>query len=92
MPATATASIAWDNVSKTAPPSVFQQGKIISQQKKAVDGKLWMKGDLKMDQQISKKLDHDDDQQVEHVGGVNSSLGGVDPKIDENLMRLSGGP
>lgn len=27
-----------------------------------------------------------------HVGGVNESAGGVDPDIDENLMRLSGGP
>lgn len=27
-----------------------------------------------------------------HVGGINEELGGVDPEIDENLMRLSGGP
>ncbi len=27
-----------------------------------------------------------------HVGGVNDGLGGVDPEIDETLMRLSGGP
>lgn len=27
-----------------------------------------------------------------HIGGVNAALGGVDPEIDELLMRLSGGP
>lgn len=27
-----------------------------------------------------------------HVGGVNDQLGGVDPDVDANLMRLSGGP
>jgi len=32
------------------------------------------------------------DDKLEHVGGVNDSLGGVDPEIDENLERLSGGP
>lgn len=30
-------------------------------------------------------------QEVMHVGGINEELGGVDPKADENLMRLSGG-
>lgn len=29
---------------------------------------------------------------VNHVGGVNDELGGVDPMADENLVRLSGGP
>ncbi len=29
---------------------------------------------------------------VRHVGGVSDSLGGVDPEIEETLMRLSGGP
>lgn len=29
---------------------------------------------------------------LKHVGGVNDDLGGVDPYIDENLIRLSGGP
>jgi hypothetical protein len=29
---------------------------------------------------------------VRHVGGVSNSLGGVDPEIEETLMRLSGGP
>jgi hypothetical protein len=27
-----------------------------------------------------------------HVGGVNEELGGVDPEIDQALMRLSDGP
>lgn len=27
-----------------------------------------------------------------HVGGVSDSLGGVDPDIEETLLRLSGGP
>ncbi|WP_312334777.1 hypothetical protein [Anaerospora hongkongensis] len=31
-------------------------------------------------------------QLAEHVGGINASSGGVDPDIDETLMRLSGGP
>lgn len=26
-----------------------------------------------------------------HVGGINDSLGGVDPKADENLLRLAQG-
>ena len=29
---------------------------------------------------------------ISHVGGVNDQLGGVDPDIDEDLMRLSGSP
>lgn len=29
---------------------------------------------------------------AKHVGGVNDQLGGVDPEVDENLMRLAGGP
>lgn len=31
-------------------------------------------------------------QPVEHVGGINASSGGVDPDIEETLLRLSGGP
>ena len=27
-----------------------------------------------------------------HAGGINDELGGVDPEVDANLMRLSGGP
>ncbi len=27
-----------------------------------------------------------------HVGGVNDGLGGVDPEIEDTLLRLSGGP
>lgn len=30
-------------------------------------------------------------QDLMHVGGINEELGGVDPRADENLMRLSGG-
>ncbi|MDF2501232.1 MAG: hypothetical protein K0Q77_1946 [Anaerosporomusa subterranea] len=30
-------------------------------------------------------------QEINHVGGINEELGGVDPRADENLMRLSGG-
>ncbi|HMM20128.1 MAG TPA: hypothetical protein PKA10_05260 [Selenomonadales bacterium] len=29
---------------------------------------------------------------LNHIGGVNAEAGGVDPDIDRNLMRLSGGP
>ena len=29
---------------------------------------------------------------LRHVGGVSEELGGVDPDIDQTLMRLSGGP
>ena len=29
--------------------------------------------------------------ETNHVGGINEELGGVDPRADENLMRLSGG-
>jgi hypothetical protein len=29
---------------------------------------------------------------INHVGGVTEQLGGVDPDIDSDLMRLSGGP
>lgn len=36
--------------------------------------------------------DRRDEDEPRHVGGVNDSLGGVDPEIDETLMRLSGGP
>ncbi|MDU4961031.1 MAG: hypothetical protein E6X17_10295 [Sporomusaceae bacterium] len=28
---------------------------------------------------------------INHVGGVNEQLGGVDPQADENLMRLGFG-
>jgi hypothetical protein len=31
-------------------------------------------------------------QSADHVGGITEASGGVDPDIDENLMRLSGGP
>ena len=30
-------------------------------------------------------------QGLQHVGGINEELGGVDPRADENLIRLSGG-
>jgi hypothetical protein len=33
-----------------------------------------------------------DKEALKHVGGVDDNLGGVDPHIDENLIRLSGGP
>jgi hypothetical protein len=36
--------------------------------------------------------DRRDKEETRHVGGVTDSLGGVDPEIDETLMRLSGGP
>ncbi len=39
-----------------------------------------------------KKRGPQDKQELRHVGGINDSLGGVDPEIDETLMRLSGGP
>lgn len=29
---------------------------------------------------------------LNHVGGVTDDAGGVDPAVDENLIRLSGGP
>lgn len=29
--------------------------------------------------------------ELNHVGGINEDLGGVDPQADENLIRLSGG-
>lgn len=29
---------------------------------------------------------------LNHVGGVSDNLGGVDPAIEETLLRLSGGP
>jgi hypothetical protein len=28
-------------------------------------------------------------ERVEHVGGVNEELGGVDPQADQNLIRLA---
>lgn len=31
-------------------------------------------------------------QSADHVGGITEASGGVDPDIDETLMRLSGGP
>ena len=34
----------------------------------------------------------EDQQQLCHVGGLSETLGGVDPDIDELLLRLSGGP
>jgi hypothetical protein len=30
-------------------------------------------------------------QEINHVGGINEELGGVDPRADENLIRLSSG-
>lgn len=33
----------------------------------------------------------DEPAEIDHVGGVNEQLGGVDPQADENLMRLSAG-
>lgn len=36
--------------------------------------------------------DRQDKEKTRHVGGLSDSLGGVDPEIDETLMRLSGGP
>jgi hypothetical protein len=29
---------------------------------------------------------------LNHVGGVSDTLGGVDPAVEETLLRLSGGP
>ncbi|MPN23764.1 hypothetical protein SDC9_171157 [bioreactor metagenome] len=29
---------------------------------------------------------------LNHVGGVADDVGGVDPDVDKNLVRLSGGP
>lgn len=29
---------------------------------------------------------------LNHVGGVTADAGGIDPAVDENLIRLSGGP
>lgn|GEM_PF-1298287 len=29
---------------------------------------------------------------LNHVGGIAGDAGGVDPDIDQNLIRLSGGP
>lgn len=31
-------------------------------------------------------------QSADHVGGINETSGGVDPDVDESLIRLSGGP
>jgi hypothetical protein len=28
-------------------------------------------------------------EQIQHVGGISEDLGGVDPRADENLMRLA---
>jgi hypothetical protein len=42
-----------------------------------------------MEARESYTVDHR--QEVNHVGGINEELGGVDPRADENLMRLSGG-
>lgn len=33
-----------------------------------------------------------DEDKLRHVGGVSEELGGVDPDIDQTLVRLSGGP
>lgn len=30
--------------------------------------------------------------ELNHVGGVSDSLGGVDPAVEETLLRLSDGP
>lgn len=32
----------------------------------------------------------DQHQDINHVGGINDELGGVDPRADENLLRLAG--
>jgi len=39
-----------------------------------------------------RKSDSGNDQMPKHVGGVDDELGGVDPDIDQLLMRLSEGP
>lgn len=36
--------------------------------------------------------DREDGNKLLHVGGITAELGGVDPDIDETLLRLSGGP
>jgi len=33
----------------------------------------------------------DNKAEIIRVGGLNDEMGGVDPKADENLIRLSGG-
>lgn len=30
--------------------------------------------------------------ELQHAGGVSDSLGGVDPDVEDTLLRLSGGP
>jgi hypothetical protein len=43
-----------------------------------------------------KRPDEQDQQEAKnglrHVGGLSDSLGGVDPAVEEDLLRLSGGP
>lgn len=29
---------------------------------------------------------------INHIGGISDQLGGVDPDIDSDLLRLAGGP
>ncbi len=45
-----------------------------------------------MEEESKQVKEESGDSKVKHVGGVNDNLGGVDPEIDENLERLSGGP
>lgn len=47
-----------------------------------------MKGDNNQESKVTNHLE----EKLKHIGGVNAELGGVDPDIDKNLMRLSGGP
>ncbi|MCX7779874.1 MAG: hypothetical protein N2491_03020 [Negativicutes bacterium] len=37
---------------------------------------------------MEKRPEHNAEQ-IKHVGGVTDEIGGVDPRADENLMRLS---
>lgn len=40
---------------------------------------------------LSEGQNTDQRSELNHVGGITEDLGGVDPRADENLMRLSGG-
>lgn len=51
-----------------------------------------LKEGVRMVRKNKEKAKVDNNQALEHVGGVNDALGGVDPEIDATLMRLSGGP
>jgi hypothetical protein len=39
-----------------------------------------------------KRQGGEEENKPRHVGGIDDGLGGVDPEIDDTLMRLSGGP